>query len=78
MILVCWTGFRCDNGLEYISDTLQNWAGKHGFALHFIQPEKPQQNAYVERYNRTVRHKWLEMHEFNTIEHAQEEAIKLQ
>ncbi|MCK5659047.1 MAG: hypothetical protein KAH96_04135 [Alphaproteobacteria bacterium] len=32
----------------------------------------------MERYNRTVRHKWLEMHEFNTIEHAQEEAIKLQ
>ena len=37
---------------------------------------KPQQNSYVERYNRTVRHEWLEMHEFNTIEHAQEEATK--
>ena len=36
-----------------------------------IQPGKPQQNAYVERYNRTVRHEWLEMNEFATIEEAQ-------
>ncbi len=28
-------------------------------------------NAYVERYNRTVRHEWLEMNEFTTIEEAQ-------
>jgi len=33
-----------------------------------IQPSKPQQNAYVERYNRIVRHEWLDMKEFETIE----------
>ena len=37
----------------------------------YIQPGKPTQNAYVERFNRTVRHEWLDLHEFETIEQAQ-------
>jgi transposase InsO family protein len=61
---------RCDNGPEYISGALQCWAEAHGIDVHFIQPGKPQQNAYVERYNRTVRHEWLEMNAFDTIEQA--------
>ena len=36
-----------------------------------IQPGKPTQNAYIERFNRTVRHEWLDMHLFESIEHAQ-------
>lgn len=78
--IIEWRGkpktLRCDNGPEYISNLLRDWAGKHDITLNFIQPGKPQQNAYIERYNRTVRHEWLEMHEFNTIEHAQAEATK--
>ena len=31
------------------------WAEKHGVRLEHIQPGKTQQNAYIERYNRTVR-----------------------
>lgn len=37
----------------------------------YIQPGKPTQNAYVERFNRTVRHEWLALHLFETIEQAQ-------
>jgi putative transposase len=78
--IIEWRGkpeaLRCDNGPEYISGTLQNWADQHGIEINFIQPGKPQQNAYVERYNRTVRHEWLEMNEFNTIEEAQETATR--
>jgi len=78
--IIEWRGkpktIRCDNGPEYISEVLAKWAKNHGIILAFIQPGKPQQNAYVERYNRTVRHEWLEMHELNSIEHAQEEATK--
>ena len=37
---------------------------------------KPQQNAYIERYNRTVRHEWLDQNIFETIEEAQEQATK--
>ena len=78
--IIEWRGkprmIRCDNGPEYISGALQCWADKHGIVLNYIQPGKPQQNAYVERYNRTVRHEWLEMNEFNTIEEAQNTATQ--
>ena len=36
-----------------------------------IQPGKSTQNAYIERFNRTARHKWLDLHEFNSVAHAQ-------
>lgn len=76
--IIEWRGkpenLRCDNGPEYISGALQCWAKARRIAVHFIQPGKPQQNAYVERYNRTVRHEWLEMNEFDTIEDAQNTA----
>ena len=47
---------RCDYGPEYISGQLMEWAHQRGILLQYIQPGKPQQNAYIERYNRTVRH----------------------
>ena len=38
----------------------------------YIQPGKPTQNAYIERFNRTARHVWFDMHAFKHIEHSQE------
>ena len=64
-------GIRNDNGPEYISAELAAWAEKRQIKLHFIQPGKPQQNAYIERFNRTVRHEWLNQHLFESIDHAQ-------
>ena len=69
---------RYDNGPEYISGHLTTWADRRRITLQYIQPGKPQQNAYVELYNRTVRHEWLEQHLFNPISHAQETATELQ
>ena len=75
-----WRGkpkaIRCDNGPEYISHALAEWAEKHGIALMFIQPGNPQQNAYVERYNRTVRYDWLNQHMFMSIDEAQSSATQ--
>ena len=39
--------------------------------LQYIQPGKPTQNAYIEKSNRIARNKWLNMHIFDSIEHAQ-------
>ena len=58
--IIEWRGkpkvIRCDNGPEYISQKLAAWADKHEIKLAFIQPGNPQQNAYIERFNRTVRY----------------------
>lgn len=55
-----WRGkpnvIRYDNGPEYISAVTLAWAEKRGIRIEFIQPGQPQQNTYVERYNRTVRY----------------------
>jgi len=57
--IIEWRGkpdaIRSDNGPEYIGHKLAEWSEKHKIRLLFIQPGNPQQNAYVERYNRTVR-----------------------
>ncbi|GHV51245.1 hypothetical protein FACS1894168_3330 [Deltaproteobacteria bacterium] len=75
-----WRGvpqeIRCDNGPEYISSHLQEWAMKKGITIRYIQPGKPQQNGYVERYNRTVRYDWLNQYLFETLEGVQEFATK--
>ena len=44
-----------DNGPEFISKTLADWAEEHAIDLEFIQPGKPMKNSYVERFNRTYR-----------------------
>ena len=59
-----------------MASTLMTWAEKHGIDLTCIQPGKPQQNAYVERYNRTVRHEWLDLYIFETIEEVQQIATE--
>lgn len=78
--IIEWRGkpdaLRCDNGPEYISQKLIDWANKHKITLLYIQPGKPTQNAYIERFNRTARHEWLDLHLFKNIEHAQQLATR--
>jgi len=52
------------------------WAEKHGITIQHIQPGQLQQNAYIERYNRTVRHEWLDQYIIETIEEAQDHAAQ--
>ena len=67
---------RVDNGPEYVSGLLKAWAEACGIGIEYIQLGKPQQNAYIKRYNRTVRHKWLDQNIFETIKEAQDEATE--
>ena len=70
--IIEWRGkpvvIRCDYGPEYLSAVTLAWAAMHGIRIDFIQPGQPQQNAYVERYNRTVRYDWLAHHLFGTLD----------
>jgi hypothetical protein len=53
-----------------------SWNGgeKRNVRLEYIQPSKPKQNVYIERYNRTVRGEWLGQYIFETIQEAQDQA----
>lgn len=51
---------------EFISHEFVRWLTEQGIHIEYIQPGKPQQNAYIERYNRTIRYSWLSKHLFDT------------
>lgn len=78
--IIEWRGkpksIRCDNGPEYISYVLKRWAETHEIKLNYIQPGNPQQNAYIERFNRTVRYDWLNQYIFHSLDEIQKFATK--
>ena len=77
--IIEWRGvpqiIRVDNGPEYVIGLLKAWAEARGIGIAHIQPGKPQQNVYIERYSRTVRHEWLDQNIFETIDEAQDQAM---
>ena len=69
--IIEWRGkpgtIRVDNSPEYISEKLMEWAEKRDITIRHIQPGQPQQNAYIERYTRTVRQEWLDQYTIESI-----------
>ena len=59
---------RVDNGPEYVSQRLLEWAAQHGVTISHIQPGKPAQNGYIERFNRTYREDILGQYWFSNLE----------
>jgi putative transposase len=55
---------------------MTKWAEKHGGTIQHIQPGQPLQNAYVERYNGTVRHERLDQYIIESIEGAQDHSTQ--
>jgi putative transposase len=78
--LIEWRGkpiaLRCDNGPEFISHTFTDWAKEQDIRIDYIQPGKPQQNAYIERQNRTIRYSWVSKHLFDSLEEIQDYATR--
>ena len=58
--------------LDDIKDVIDKWAKEAGMAIQYIQPGKPNQNAYVERFNRTYREELLDQYLFSTLDDVRE------
>ena len=73
-MLAVWRGYpeqiRVDNGPEFISRYMVAWAEQHAVKIEYIQPGKPAQNGFVERFNRTYREEVLDAYLFSSLEEA--------
>lgn len=63
---------RTDNGPEFLGEAFTHWAKNVGMAIQYIQPGKPNQNAYIERFNRTYREELLDQHLFLSLANVRE------
>ena len=52
---------------EFTAQPFVDWCAEHRVATHYIQPGKPDQNAYIERFNRSYRTEVLNAHLFESI-----------
>lgn len=65
---------RLDNGPEFISVKLMDWCEKNEVKIQYIQPGKPQQNAFIERFNGTFRREFLNAYLFESLHQVRDMA----
>ena len=61
---------RSDNGPEFVSRVLDQWAYENGVGWHFIQPGRPMENGYVESFNGRLRDECLNENWFSDLAEA--------
>ena len=72
----CPQRLRLDNGPEFTSDAFQRWSKKRGIDIDYIEPGKPSQNGFIERFNGSFRNEVLDAWLFNTLEEVRDEASR--
>lgn len=69
--LIDWRGkpeqIRVDNGPEFTSTAFTDWCKEKGITIKYIQPGKPMQNAFIERFNRSFREEVLDAYLFEEL-----------
>ncbi len=63
---------RVDNGSEMTAQVFTDWCEAHNIRIAYIQPGKPNQNAYIERFNRSFREEVLNPHLFANLNEVRE------
>jgi putative transposase len=61
-----------DNGSEFTSRAFDAWAYSRGVKIEYIQPGKPNQNGFIERFNGTYRDQVLDAYLFDSIDEVRE------
>ena len=59
-----------DNGTEFTSRAILKWANENDVAWHYIDPGKPQQNAFIESFNGSLRDELLNEEWFDSLDDA--------
>ena len=54
-------------GPEYLSQVFTDWCRRNHVQLRYIQPGNPNQNAYIERFNRTFGYEVLDAYVFASL-----------
>jgi putative transposase len=63
---------RVDNGPELVAEAFVEWCAAQRISIKYIQPGKPDQNAFIERFNRTYREEVLDAYLFGSLEQVRE------
>jgi len=76
--VAAWRGYpaklRLDNGPEFVALVLAEWAERKGIKLDFIEPGRPMQNGFIERFNGSFRRGVLDMHVFRNLSDVRDQA----